>query len=286
MLGGRPEELEGRPARPIDQPTTAARSAFSSCRSSQRASLRVVFDAQQHSRVFQAPPTRTSPDSPKKAAGSGLGNTGFGASTPPRLPPRPLHNRIGRPSTDRLVGGFQCHQMTQSGALRRAVASSRRGEAYQRRRGVRARLDRIGLSTDKFEEAEMSDELQKSKKVRDIRETTRPQDGATSCPRALEDGGVAPPPPALGGHRATAWVRRWASGEAVRTVRRNRVESTCTAGGAHRRRRAGGGDTAHEGKSKRVRKLMMMSGAGAALVGLFLGCSIDDRDESDACSTT
>ena len=44
----------------------------------------------------------------------------------------------------------------------------------------------------------MSDELQKSKKVRDIRERLGRKTGPPP-PQASEEGGVAPPPPALGG---------------------------------------------------------------------------------------
>ncbi|NNE17928.1 MAG: hypothetical protein HKN10_05550, partial [Myxococcales bacterium] len=115
----------------------------------------------------------------------------------------------------------------------------------------------------------MSDELQKSKKVRDIRERLGRQ---TAPPPAaeVEEGGLAPPPPTLGGvapppgfvggraaKRSGPFGGSSAEGPAQREVRIV-VDEQAVA-------------TAHEGKSRRVRKLMMMSGVGAALLGLFLG---------------
>ncbi|MDH3656002.1 MAG: hypothetical protein OEN21_17195 [Myxococcales bacterium] len=115
----------------------------------------------------------------------------------------------------------------------------------------------------------MSDELHKSKKVRDIRERL----GRRTAPppaTGVEDGGLAPPPPTLGGvapppgfvggqaaKRSGPFGRASADAPAQREVRIV-VDEQAVA-------------TAHEGKNRRVRKLMMMSGAGAALLGLFLG---------------
>ncbi len=114
----------------------------------------------------------------------------------------------------------------------------------------------------------MSDELQKSKKVRDIRE--RLGRNTAPPPKDLEEGGVAPPPPALGGiapppgfvggqaaKRSGPFGRSQSQAPARQEVRIV-VDEEAVA-------------TAHEGKSRRVRKLMMMTGAGAVLVGLFLG---------------
>ena len=122
---------------------------------------------------------------------------------------------------------------------------------------------------DKFEEAEMSDELQKSKKVRDIRERLG-RNTAPPPPAGVEEGGVAPPPPTLGGvapppgfvggqaaKRSGPFAGASATAPARQEVRIV-VDEEAVA-------------TAHEGKNRRVRKLMMMSGIGAALLGLFLG---------------
>ena len=115
----------------------------------------------------------------------------------------------------------------------------------------------------------MSDELQKSKKVRDIRERL----GRKTAPppaESPEEGGVAPPPPALGG---IAPPPGFVGGQAAK--RSGPFGGTTSKGPAQQEVRIVVDEqamaTAHEGKSKRVRKLMMMSGAGAALVGLFLG---------------
>ncbi len=115
----------------------------------------------------------------------------------------------------------------------------------------------------------MSDELQKSKKVRDIRERL----GRNTAPppsAGAQEGGVAPPPPTLGG---VAPPPGFVGGQAAKrsgpfggasaeapTQREVRivVDEQAVA-------------SAHEGKNRRVRKLMMMSGMGAALLGLFLG---------------
>lgn len=114
----------------------------------------------------------------------------------------------------------------------------------------------------------MSDELQKSKKVRDIRERLGRK--TAPPPHRLEEGGIAPPPPALGGiapppgfvggqaaKRSGPFAGATAKAPAQQEVRIV-VDEQAVA-------------TAHEGKSKRVRKLMLMTGGGAALVGLFLG---------------
>ncbi|MFZ1863580.1 MAG: hypothetical protein WAU39_05110 [Polyangiales bacterium] len=115
----------------------------------------------------------------------------------------------------------------------------------------------------------MSDESQKSRKVRDIRE--RLGRNTASAPTTLESGGVAPPPPALGGVApppgfvggqaarrtgpfAPTGAKQAAAQQEVRIV----VDEQAVA-------------TAHEGKNRRVRKLMVMTGGGAALLGLFIG---------------
>ncbi|MGB3050872.1 MAG: hypothetical protein WBB42_07725 [Polyangiales bacterium] len=115
----------------------------------------------------------------------------------------------------------------------------------------------------------MSDELQKSRKVRDIRERLG-RHTAAPPPTGVEEGGLAPPPPTLGGvapppgfvggqaaKRSGPFGGASADAPAQREVRIV-VDEQAVA-------------TAHEGKNRRVRKLMMMSGAGAALLGLFLG---------------
>ncbi len=115
----------------------------------------------------------------------------------------------------------------------------------------------------------MSDELQKSKKVRDIRERLGRKTGPPP-PQASEEGGVAPPPPALGG---IAPPPGFVGGQAAK--RSGPFGGTTAKAPARQEVRIVVDEqavaTAHEGKSRRVRKLMMMSGAGAALVGLFLG---------------
>ncbi len=115
----------------------------------------------------------------------------------------------------------------------------------------------------------MSDELQKSKKVRDIRERL----GRHTAPppaTAVEDGGLAPPPPTLGG---VAPPPGFVGGQAAK---RSGPFGGASAGAPAQREVRIVVDeqavaTAHEGKNRRVRKLMMMSGAGAALLGVFLG---------------
>ena len=115
----------------------------------------------------------------------------------------------------------------------------------------------------------MSDELQKSKKVRDIRERL----GRHTAPppaTGVEDGGVAPPPPTLGG---VAPPPGFVGGQAAK--RSGPFGGASGDAPAQREVRIVVDEqavaTAHEGKNRRVRKLMMMSGAGAALLGLFLG---------------
>ena len=114
----------------------------------------------------------------------------------------------------------------------------------------------------------MSDELQKSKKVRDIRE--RLGRATAPPPQELGDGSVAPPPPSLGGiapppgfvggqaaKRSGPFGRSQSQAPARQEVRIV-VDEEAVA-------------TAHEGKTRRVRKLMTMTSLGAVLVGLFLG---------------
>ncbi|UCF47989.1 MAG: hypothetical protein JSU89_12590 [Myxococcales bacterium] len=115
----------------------------------------------------------------------------------------------------------------------------------------------------------MSDELQKSKKVRDIRERL----GRNTAPppsKSLEEGEVAPPPPTLGG---IAPPPGFVGGQAAK--RSGPFGGTTSQAHAHKEVRIVVDEqavaTAHEGKSRRARKLMMMTGGGAALVGLFLG---------------
>jgi hypothetical protein len=115
----------------------------------------------------------------------------------------------------------------------------------------------------------MSDESQKSRKVRDIRERLGRNTASTAS--NLESGGVAPPPAALGGVApppgfvgghgakrtgpfAPSAVKSGPAQQEVRIV----VDEQAVA-------------TAHEGKNRRVRKLMMMSGGAAALLGVFIG---------------
>ena len=115
----------------------------------------------------------------------------------------------------------------------------------------------------------MSDELQKSKKVRDIRERLG-KNTAPPPPNTLEEGGVAPPPPTLGG---VAPPPGFVGGQAAK--RSGPFGGPTSKGHAHQEVRIVVDEeavaTAHEGKSRRVRKLMMMTGGGAALLGLFLG---------------
>jgi hypothetical protein len=115
----------------------------------------------------------------------------------------------------------------------------------------------------------MSDELQKSKKVRDIRERLG-KNTAPPPPTSPEEGGVAPPPATLGG---VAPPPGFVGGQAAK--RSGPFGGTTAQSSAHKEVRIVVDEqavaTAHEGKSRRVRKLMMMTGGGAALVGLFLG---------------
>ncbi len=115
----------------------------------------------------------------------------------------------------------------------------------------------------------MSDELQKSKKVRDIRERLG-RNTAAPPPRSLEEGGVAPPPPTLGG---VAPPPGFVGGQAAK--RSGPFGGTAAKAPAQQEVRIVVDEqavaTAHEGKSRRVRKLMMMTGGGAALLGLFIG---------------
>ncbi len=114
----------------------------------------------------------------------------------------------------------------------------------------------------------MSEELQKSKKVRDIRERLGRK--TAPPPQDADAGGVAPPPPTLGG---VAPPPGFVGGQAAK--RSGPFGGTTAKAPAQQEVRIVVDEqavaTAHEGKSRRVRKLMMMSGAGALLVGLFLG---------------
>jgi hypothetical protein len=115
----------------------------------------------------------------------------------------------------------------------------------------------------------MSDELQKSKKVRDIRERLG-RKTAPPPPQSMEAGGTPPPPPALGG---IAPPPGFVGGQAAK--RSGPFGGTTSQSSAQKEVRIVVDEqavaTAHEGKSRRNRKLLMMTGAGAALVGLFLG---------------
>jgi hypothetical protein len=115
----------------------------------------------------------------------------------------------------------------------------------------------------------MSDELQKSKQVRDIRERLGKK-SAPPPPKSLDEGGVAPPPPTLGG---VAPPPGFVGGQAAK--RSGPFGGTTKNGPAQQEVRIVVDEqavaTAHEGKSRRVRKLLMMTGGGAALLGLFLG---------------
>ncbi|MBW1761467.1 MAG: hypothetical protein JRG67_03470 [Deltaproteobacteria bacterium] len=116
----------------------------------------------------------------------------------------------------------------------------------------------------------MSDELQKSKQGRDIRErlgrkTAPPpsgnlEEGSVAPPPPPTLGGVAPPPGFVGGQaakRSGPFAGATSQAVAHQEVRIVVDEQAVT--------------NAHEGKSRRVRKLMMITGGGAALLGLFLG---------------
>ncbi|MBW1830341.1 MAG: hypothetical protein JRJ10_01375 [Deltaproteobacteria bacterium] len=115
----------------------------------------------------------------------------------------------------------------------------------------------------------MSDQLQKSKKVRDIRERLG-RNTAAPPPTGVEQGGVAPPPPTLGG---VAPPPGFVGGQAAK--RSGPFASATSQGPPQQEVRIVVDEqavaTAHAHKSHRVRKLMMMTGGGAALLGLFLG---------------
>ena len=142
------------------------------------------------------------------------------------------------------------------------------GEAYQGRL-LGACLDRIGLRRINLRKLKMSEELQKSKKVRDIRERLG-RNTAPPPPAGVDAGGVAPPPPTLGG---VAPPPGFVGGQAAK--RSGPFGGASTAATARQEVRIVVDEeavaTAHEGKNRRVRKLMLMSGIGAALLGLFLG---------------
>lgn len=114
----------------------------------------------------------------------------------------------------------------------------------------------------------MSDEPQKSRKVRDIRERLGRNPAPSSS--TLESGSVAPPPPALGG---VAPPPGFVSGQAAK--RSGPFAPTSPQARPQQEVRIVVDEeavtTAHEGKSRRVRKLMLMSGGGAALLGVFIG---------------
>lgn len=116
----------------------------------------------------------------------------------------------------------------------------------------------------------MSDELQKPKKVRDIRERLG-RNTAQPPPPEMEDGGLAPPPPQLGGvapppgfvggraaKQAGPFGGTTAQGRATQNEVRIVVDEQAVA-------------TAHEGSGRRARKLMLITGGAAALVGILLG---------------
>ena len=115
----------------------------------------------------------------------------------------------------------------------------------------------------------MSDELQKSRKARDIRERLG-RNTAPPAPEGLDNEGIAPPPPTLGG---IAPPPGFVGGQAAK--RSGPFGGTTSQAPARQEVRIVVDEqavaTAHEGKSRRVRKLMMMTGGGAAIVGLFLG---------------
>ncbi|MDH3201804.1 MAG: hypothetical protein OEM15_12995 [Myxococcales bacterium] len=116
----------------------------------------------------------------------------------------------------------------------------------------------------------MSDELQKPKKARDIRERLG-RATAQPPPPDVEDGGVAPPPPALGG---VAPPPGFVGGRAAK--RSGPFRGTTAAGAATPQEVRIVVDeqavaTAHEGRGRRARKLMLITGGAAALIGIFLG---------------
>ena len=116
----------------------------------------------------------------------------------------------------------------------------------------------------------MSDELQKPKKVRDIRERLG-RSTAQPPPPNVEEAGVAPPPPTLGGVApppgfvgGTAARKAGPFGGTTSTPRQSQqevrivVDEQAVA-------------TAREGRGKRARKLLLITGGAAAFVGLLLG---------------
>ncbi|MEM7138776.1 MAG: hypothetical protein AAF500_19520 [Myxococcota bacterium] len=132
----------------------------------------------------------------------------------------------------------------------------------------------------------MSDELQKPKKVRDIRERL----GRTTAqppPPDPEEGGLAPPPPTLGGvapppgfvggraaKQAGPFGGTTAAAPAAQQEVRIVVDEQAVA-------------TAHEGSGRRARKLMLITGGAAAFVGLLLGIlatavTLDRREYNEA----
>jgi hypothetical protein len=126
----------------------------------------------------------------------------------------------------------------------------------------------------------MSDELQKSKKVRDIRERLG-KNTAPPPPNDLEEGGVAPPPPTLGG---VAPPPGFVGGQAAK--RSGPFRGTTSQGPAQQEVRIVVDEqavaTAHEGKSRRVRKLkvteakrLLDRAAGAAKARPGEGPSVD-----------
>lgn len=116
----------------------------------------------------------------------------------------------------------------------------------------------------------MSDELQKTKKARDIRERL----GRTTAqppPPEMTEGGVAPPPPTLGG---VAPPPGFVGG---RAAKRSGPFGGATSGAAATQQEVRivvdeqAVATAQEGRGRRTRKLMLITGGAAALVGLLLG---------------
>lgn len=132
----------------------------------------------------------------------------------------------------------------------------------------------------------MSDELQKPKKVRDIRERLS-RTTVEPPPPDLQEGGVAPPPPTLGG---VAPPPGFVGGRAAR--RAGPFGGTTSAEPATRQEVRIVVDeqamaTAHEDRGRQARKLMLITGGAAALVGILLGVlstavTIDRREYNQA----
>lgn len=132
----------------------------------------------------------------------------------------------------------------------------------------------------------MSDELQKPKKVRDIRERLS-RTTVEPPPPDLQEGGVAPPPSTLGGvapppgfvggraaKRAGPFGGATSAGPATHQEVRIVVDEQAMA-------------TAHEDRGRQARKLMLITGGAAALVGILLGVlstavTIDRREYNQA----